>query len=192
LERRLVPVTRVDGVKLWVEVTLPSNWDGEPLPALFWFYPREFTDQESYDRSKRPLNVNRFPNLGPRTIDYMALHGYAVVEPDAPILGPTGRMNDNYVPDLRNNLGAVIDELDRQGIIDRQRLAAGGHSYGAFSTVNAMVHTPYFRAGIAGDGNYNRTLTPNGFQSERRDLWQARELYTEMSPFFYADRMQGA
>src|SRR5690606_21251433 len=65
LERRLVPVTRVDGVKFWVEVTLPSNWDGEPLPALFWFYPREFTDQESYDRSKRTLNVNRFPNLGP-------------------------------------------------------------------------------------------------------------------------------
>ena len=86
----------------------------------------------------------------------------------------------------------IADELDRQGIVDRQRLAAGGHSYGAFSTVNAMVHTPYFRAGIAGDGNYNRTLTPNGFQTERRDLWQARELYTEMSPFFYADRMQGA
>lgn len=192
LERRMVPVTRVDGVKFWVEVTLPPNWGGDRLPALFWFYPREFTDQEAYDRSKRTLNLNRFPNLGPRSMDYMALLGYAVVEPDAPILGPSGRMNDNYVPDLRNNLGAVIDELDKQGIIDRQRLAAGGHSYGAFSTVNAMVHTPYFRAGIAGDGNYNRTLTPNGFQSERRDLWQARELYTEMSPFFYADRMQGA
>ncbi len=192
LERRMVPVTRVDGVKFWVEVTLPPNWNGERLPALFWFYPREFTDQEAYDRSKRTLNLNRFPNLGPRTMDYMALLGYAVVEPDAPIVGPSGRMNDNYVPDLRNNLGAVIDELDRQGIVDRQRLAAGGHSYGAFSTVNAMVHTPYFRAGIAGDGNFNRTLTPNGFQTERRDLWQARELYTEMSPFFYADRMQGA
>ena len=66
-------------------------------------------------------------------------------------------------------------------MIDRQRLGLGGHSYGAFSTVNAMVNVPYFKAGIAGDGNYNRTLTPNGFQSERRDLWEARETYLAMS-----------
>jgi dipeptidyl aminopeptidase/acylaminoacyl peptidase len=101
-------------------------------------------------------------------------------------------MNDNYVNDLRNNLSAVIDELDRLGYIDRQRLGIGGHSYGAFSTVNAMVHTPFFKAGIAGDGAYNRTLTPNNFQSERRDLWEARETYLSMSPFLYADRLTGS
>jgi dipeptidyl aminopeptidase/acylaminoacyl peptidase len=58
--------------------------------------------------------------------------------------------------------------------------------------VNAMVHTPFFKAGIAGDGNYNRTLTPNTFQSERRDLWEARETYLSMSPILYADRLTGA
>ena len=46
-----------------------------------------------------------------------------------------------------------------------------------------MANTPFFKAGIAGDGNYNRTLTPIGFQSERRDLWDARETYLGMSPF---------
>jgi dipeptidyl aminopeptidase/acylaminoacyl peptidase len=117
--------------------------------------------------------------------------GYAVVQPDAPIVGPSGRMNDNYVNDLRNNLSAVIDELDRLGYIDRSRLGIGGHSYGAFSTVNAMVHTPFFKAGIAGDGAYNRTLTPNNFQSERRDLWEARDTYLSMSPFLYADHLTG-
>ena len=101
-------------------------------------------------------------------------------------------MNDNYVPDLRNNLAAIIDELDRRALVDRQKLGIGGHSYGAFSTVNALVHTPFFKAGIAGDGNYNRTLTPNQFQSERRDLWEARETYLSMSPLLYADRMTGA
>jgi dipeptidyl aminopeptidase/acylaminoacyl peptidase len=125
-------------------------------------------------------------------MEIMATQGYAIVQPDLPIFGSAGRMNDNYVPDLRNGLVAVIDELDRQGIIDRQRLGIGGHSYGAFSTVNAMVNVPYFRAGIAGDGNYNRTLTPNGFQSERRDLWEARDTYLQMSPFLNADRLQGA
>jgi dipeptidyl aminopeptidase/acylaminoacyl peptidase len=99
-----------------------------------------------------------------------------------PIVGPAGRMNDNYVPDLRNGLWAAIDECDKRGYIDRDRLACGGHSYGAFSTANALAHTPFFKAGIAGDGCYNRTLTSMSFQSERRQLWDARETYLEMSP----------
>ena len=107
-------------------------------------------------------------------------------------MGPTGKQNDNYVDDLRNDLSAVIDELDHRGIIDRQRLAIGGHSYGAFTTVNAMVHTPFFKAGIAGDGNYNRTLTPFGFQNERRTLWEAPNVYFDMSPLFYANHLTGA
>ena len=86
----------------------------------------------------------------------------------------------------------MIDALDKLGIIDRDRLGIGGHSYGAFSTANAMIHTPFFKAGIAGDGNYNRTLTPITFQSERRLLWEARETYLEMSPLLYANQMNGA
>jgi dipeptidyl aminopeptidase/acylaminoacyl peptidase len=192
-QRKHVQVTRADGYKFWVEVTLPADWrPGTKLPALFWFYPREYADQYEYDRSRRTRNVNDFPTTTPRTMDFLVTRGYAVVEPDAPIVGPAGRMNDNYVADLRNNLSATIDELERQGFIDRQRLAIGGHSYGAFSAVNAMVHTPFFKAGIAGDGNYNRTLTPNGFQSERRDLWESRETYMAMSPFYYANNLTGA
>ena len=192
-QRQMIPVTRADGYRLWVNVTLPANWQpGTRLPGFIWFYPYEYTDQAGYDRTKRTYNKNRFPNLGPRSMVYLITQGYAVIEPDAPIFGEAGRMNDNYVPDLRNNLAAVIDELDRRAIIDRQRLGLGGHSYGAFSTVNAMVHTPFFKAGIAGDGNYNRTLTPNTFQSERRDLWEARETYLSMSPLLYADRLTGA
>ncbi len=121
--------------------------------------------------------------------------GYAVVidTPGAlPIVGPDGQQNNNYVNDLRNSLAAVIDELDGEGIIDRTRLAIGGHSYGAFTTVNAMVHTPFFKAGIAGDGAYNRTLTPMAFQSERRDLWEAPNVYLGMSPFLYANNLTGA
>ncbi len=191
--RKMIQVTRADGYKFWITVTLPpGSRPGTRLPAMFWFYPYEYTDQPSYDRTRRAFNRNRFPPLGPRSMQYLVTQGYAVIEPDAPIVGAPNRMNDNYVSDLRNNLAAVIDELDRQGIIDRRRLGLGGHSYGAFGTVNAMVHTPFFKAGIAGDGNYNRTLTPNSFQSERRDLWEARETYLAMSPILYADRLTGA
>jgi dipeptidyl aminopeptidase/acylaminoacyl peptidase len=107
-------------------------------------------------------------------------------------VGEAGRMNDNYVHDLVMDLSTVIDALDKDGYIDRSRLGIGGHSYGAFSTMNALAHTPFFKAGIAGDGMYNRTLTPDGFQNERRTFWTGQKTYEEMSSFFYADKIQGA
>ena len=191
-------VTRVDGFKFWVKVTTSPKATGKQ-PAMFWIYPREYADQAAYDSgaAKGGLGggaggAGRFTTPGPRSMAILTLAGYAVVEPDVPIVGPAGRMNDNYVPDLRNSLWAAIDELDRRGIIDRDRLACGGHSYGAFSTANALAHTPFFKAGIAGDGCYNRTLTSMSFQTERRQLWDARETYLEMSPLLWANRVNGA
>jgi dipeptidyl aminopeptidase/acylaminoacyl peptidase len=191
--RQRFTVERPDGFRFLVNVTLPPGYkEGTRLPAMFWFYPREYEDQESYDETGRTYNQNAFPNFGTRSMQYLVQLGYAVVEPDAPIVGKAGQMNNNYEHDLRNNLAAVIDELDRRQLIDRQKLGIGGHSYGAFSTANAMVHTPFFKAGIAGDGNFNRTLTPLMFQSERRIFWDAKDVYTSMSPFFQANNLTGA
>ncbi len=192
-KRYRIQVTRADGFKFWVRVTAPKwSWPGSKLPAMFWFYPSEFTDQAAYDRGQRNYNKNLFPNIGQTNMALLTRLGYAFVEPDCPIVGPQGRINDFYVNDLRNNMAAIIDELDRQGLIDRTKLALGGHSYGGFSTANAMVHTPFFKAGIAGAGNYNRTLTPMSFQSETRLLFEARETYLNMSPLLYAEHMTGA
>jgi len=186
-------VTRADGYRFLVNLTLPGDYkDGTRMPAVFWFYPYEYTDQGGYLRTLRTENIEQFPRSQPRTIEYMVTQGYAVADFDPPIVGAQGRMNDNYVSDLEADLYAVIDQLDRDGYIDRTRLAIGGHSYGAFSTVNAMVHTPFFKAGIAGDGMYNRSLTPNGFQNERRDFWDGQKTYLDMSPFLYADKLSGA
>jgi dipeptidyl aminopeptidase/acylaminoacyl peptidase len=191
--RKRIQVERVDGIKFWAEITLPADYAaGTRLPALFWFYPREYADQKAYDESAARYNKNSFPRIGTRSMQIFILRGYAVVEPDCPIIGPQGQMNNNYVPDMRNSLWAVVDNLDKLGYIDRDRLAIGGHSYGAFSTANALAHTPFFKAGIAGDGNYNRTLTPFTFQSERRWLWDARDVYLNMSPLLYANQINGA
>jgi dipeptidyl aminopeptidase/acylaminoacyl peptidase len=117
-------------------------------------------------------NINRFPEVPTQrpasTMQLWVGHGYALIEPDLPIVGDSGKMNDNYTRDLRETLDAVVDAVVEAGYVDRNRLGIGGHSYGAFSTVNAMTLVPYFKAGIAGDGMYNRSLTPFGFQSERR------------------------
>jgi len=192
-QRRRFMIERVDGFELAVNVTLPQDWrPGVKLPGMIWFYPREYTDQDNYNETLERWNKNQFPNIGTRSMEILVRAGYSVIQPDAPIVGESGQMNDNYVHDLRNNLAAVIDFVDSEGLADRNRLAIGGHSYGAFSTFNAMVHTPFFKAGIAGDGNNNRTLTPFSFQNERRSLWEATEVYLEMSPFFNADHMNGA
>jgi dipeptidyl aminopeptidase/acylaminoacyl peptidase len=75
------------------------------------------------------------------------------------------------------------------GVTDRDRVGVGGHSYGAFMTANLLAHSDLFRAGIARSGAYNRTLTPFGFQSERRTFWEAPEMYMKVSPFMYADKI---
>ena len=186
-----------DGMKFWVDVTLPADWrPGTRLPGIIWFYPREYTTAADYERSKYSININRYPMLAPArpasSIKLWVTQGYALLEPDAPIMGDTGRMNDNYTQDLRENLDAVIDAAVEAGYVDRDRMGLGGHSYGAFSTVNAMTLVPYFKAGIAGDGMYNRTLTPFGFQSERRNFFDAMDTYLDMSPFFRADKLSGA
>ncbi|MCH7903113.1 MAG: prolyl oligopeptidase family serine peptidase [Armatimonadetes bacterium] len=185
-------VTRPDGFKFWVKATMPEWWSGNKLPAFFWFYPSEFTDQKSYDERGRTYNKNSYPRYSASSKQFFTQVGYAVIEPDCPIVGADGRWNDNFLHDLRTNLSTVIDECERRGMIDRDQLAIGGHSYGAFGTANAMVQTPFFKAGIAGDGNYNRTLTPMAFQRERRLLYEAREVYTTMSPLLYANQLTGA
>jgi dipeptidyl aminopeptidase/acylaminoacyl peptidase len=191
--RKRIEVTRADGFHFVVNLTLPADYKaGTRLPGMFWFYPYEYTSQSEYARTLRAENVNQFPAAAPRTIEYLVTQGYAVANFDPPIVGDSGRMNDNYVTDLVMDLSAVIDTLDHAGYVDRARLGIGGHSYGAFSTMNALAHTPFFKAGIAGDGMYNRSLTPDGFQNERRTFWTGQQVYEEMSPFFYADKIQGA
>ena len=186
-----------DGVKFWVDATMPRDWKpGSHAPGLIWFYPREYTSQAQYDRSRYNVNINEFPDLEPArpasSTKLWVTQGYVLLEPDSPIMGDSGKMNNNYSRDLKENLDAVIDAASDMGLIDREKMGLGGHSYGAFSTVNGLTLTPYFKAGIAGDGMYNRSLTPFGFQSERRNFFEAQDVYLDMSPFYRADKIHGA
>jgi dipeptidyl aminopeptidase/acylaminoacyl peptidase len=113
--------------------------------------------------------------------------GYALVIPDIPIIGDP--YNDKFVQHLTDSMYAAIRRIDKMGTIDIDKLGHGGHSYGAFTTGNILAHSAFFKAGIAGDGAYNRSLTPTGFQSERRDIWEAPHIYIEISPFFVADQI---
>ena len=122
---------------------------------------------------------------------FLLLSGYAVLDnPTMPIVGPGETANDQYVDQLVNSAEAAIDKVVDMGVGDRDRIGVGGHSYGAFMTANLLAHSRLFRAGFAESGAYNRSLTPFGFQSERRTFWEVPDLYAKMSPFWYANQIK--
>ena len=107
-----------------------------------------------------------------------------------PVIGSDPEtVNDTFIDQIVDAAQAAIDYAVERGIADRERVAVGGHSYGAFMTANLLAHSDLFAAGIARSGAYNRTLTPFGFQSERRTFWEASDVYFNLSPFMHADQI---
>jgi len=184
---------REDGVDLTATLYLPPGYDPKrdgPRPMIMWAYPREFKTAEAAGQvNGSPYKFNRISYNGPQV---MLARGYTVLDgPTMPIIGEGKKEpNDTYLEQLKMSAEAAIDEVVRLGVADRNRIAIGGHSYGAFMTANLLTHTRLFRAGIARSGAYNRTLTPFGFQSEERNFWQARKTYQEMSPFNFANQIK--
>lgn len=187
---------RADGLDLTATVYLPAGYnkdrDGR-LPVLMWAYPREFRSKA--DAGQVRGSQYTFTNIGNGSPVFWVLRGFCVMESvEMPIVGTseTAEPNDNFLEQLTMNAEAAINAIADMGIGDRNRVAIGGHSYGAFMTANLLTHTKLFKAGIARSGAYNRTLTPFGFQSETRTYWEAPDVYYKMSPFSYANQLSGA
>jgi dipeptidyl aminopeptidase/acylaminoacyl peptidase len=122
---------------------------------------------------------------------FFLLQGYAVLDDASmPVVGDVETMNNTYLEQIVSSAEAAIDKAVEMGVTDRNRVGVGGHSYGAFMTANLLAHGDLFKAGIARSGAYNRTLTPFGFQSERRTFWEAQEMYYRVSPFMYANKLK--
>lgn len=184
---------RKDGVSLSATLYLPKGFDllhEAPLPLLMWAYPQEFKGVDQAGQIKD--SPYRFSQMNYGSPIMWAQRGYAILDDaDFPIIGEgETEPNDTFIDQLVSNASAAIDYLSGKGIIDKKRVAIGGHSYGAFMVANLLAHSDLFAAGIARSGAYNRTLTPFGFQSEERTFWEAQQVYLEMSPFVYADKIK--
>jgi len=188
--RRVVTYKRPDGVDLSFTLYTPPGWkEGTRLPTLVWAYPMEYIDRGT--ASQNTNGTQGFVNVTGTSPLFLALAGYAVLyDASMPIVGDPATVNDTFVDQLVADAKAAVDEAVAIGVTDPARVAVGGHSYGAFMTANLLAHTRLFKAGIARSGAYNRTLTPFGFQNERRTYWEATSLYTAMSPFTYANAIK--
>jgi dipeptidyl aminopeptidase/acylaminoacyl peptidase len=193
VHKEVITYQREDGLELTGTLYLPVGYDTtekERMPLILWAYPREFKDKGSAAQNTSNPNEFTYPYYGSPV--YWVTRGYVVLDDAAfPIVGEgEDEPNDSFREQLVANAKAAIDAVDELGYVDRDRVAVGGHSYGAFMVANLLSHSDLFAAGIARSGAYNRTLTPFGFQSEQRNYWEAPEVYYTMSPFMHAEKMK--
>jgi dipeptidyl aminopeptidase/acylaminoacyl peptidase len=188
--RQYVTYKRKDGVTLSGTLYLPPGYrQGTKVPVVMWAYPREFGDADS--ASQVSGSPNSFTAIRGASHMFLLLSGYAIFDnPTMPIIGPGETANDTYVEQLVASAQAAIDKVVEMGVADRDRIGIGGHSYGGFMTANLLAHSRLFRAGFAESAAYNRTLTPFGFQAERRTFWEVPDLYAKMSPFWFAHQIK--
>ncbi len=193
MKKELVTYARKsDNVPLSGMLYLPPAYvegSSEKLPCIIWAYPNEYSDPATAGQVRG--TTNNFTQLAGDSPLWFVTQGYAVLNAATmPVVGDPETMNDTFVEQIVGAAQAAIDVLNERGLIDPNRVLVAGHSYGAFMTANLLAHSNLFAAGIARSGAYNRTLTPFGFQAERRSYWEARDVYTNLSPFTYANQIK--
>jgi len=189
IEKRLVRYEREDGVPLSFELLLPPGYqEGTPLPTVLYAYPLEYSGMATAGQVRG--STQRFMRLyGPSHLFFL-LRGYAVLDQTAmPMLGDPETAYDTFVPQLVADAEAAVAKAVEMGVADPERIGIIGHSHGGLMVANLLAHTDLFRAGIARSGSYNKTVQPFGFQSERRSLFEARDVYIQVSPTFFADQV---
>ncbi|OVA16766.1 Peptidase S9 [Macleaya cordata] len=194
LQKEMIRYQRKDGVQLTATLYLPPGYDPSkdgPLPCLVWSYPGEFKSKDAAGQVRG--SPNEFAGIGPTSALLWLARRFAILSgPTIPIIGEGDEeANDRYVEQLVASAEAAVEEVIRRGVAHPNKIAVGGHSYGAFMTANLLAHAPHlFCCGVARSGAYNRTLTPFGFQNEDRTLWEATSTYVEMSPFMSANKIK--
>ncbi|XP_021839183.2 probable glutamyl endopeptidase, chloroplastic [Spinacia oleracea] len=194
LQKEMIRYQRSDGVQLTATLYLPPGYDSVkdgPLPCLVWSYPGEFKTKEAAGQVRG--SPNEFASIGSTSPLLWLARRFAILSgPTIPIIGEGDKeANDRYVEQLVASAEAAVQEVIRRGVAHPNKIAVGGHSYGAFMTANLLAHASHlFCCGISRSGAYNRTLTPFGFQNEDRTLWEATNTYIEMSPFMSANKIK--
>jgi len=188
IKKRLVKYKRADGLDLSFTLYTPPNYvEGTRVPAILYAYPLDYADASKAGQVTG--SEATFTRL--RQYRLLLLAGYAIIDNASfPIVGDPKKAYDTYLDQLVADAKAAVDEAVRLGVVDPQRIGVTGHSHGALMTVNLVAHSDLFRAGVATSGSYNKTLTPFGFQNERRSVWEAPDVYLKVSPFFVADKLK--
>jgi dipeptidyl aminopeptidase/acylaminoacyl peptidase len=157
----------------------PGYTTGVKYPAILWLHGGPtLSHQAEFDFRAQILAAN----------------GYVVVQPNP--RGSSGYGEEfckaifadwghkDYEDDM-----AAVDYVVGQGISDPEKLAVGGHSYGAIATNFIITQTHRFKAAISNAGeflyivNYGTDLYSRHWEYELGLPWENRALWEKLSPF---------
>jgi dipeptidyl aminopeptidase/acylaminoacyl peptidase len=195
----------LDQSRQYAKLLLPHGYvAGTRYPTVVWVYGGS---TQSEDGSPESRNNGDFSNLL-----LLAGHGYAVLFPSMPLaeagsgIDPILHLNDGVDP--------AIEKAVALGIVDPNRLAVMGHSYGGYSVYGLLTQTHRYCAGIAmmgisdlvsgyaefdprfrySDPNYAAVAGPEDEESTQMrmgvPLWADPEKYVRNSPVFSANKIE--
>lgn len=132
-----------DGMEIPAYLTLPAGKEAKGLPLVAWIHGGPWA-RDSYGWDPE--------------VQFLASRGYAVLQPN--YRGSEGfgqkhlkagfkQLGQTMQDDITDGIKSLID----QGIVDKDRVCIGGHSYGGYATMMGLIREPQmFRCGINGMG----------------------------------------
>ncbi|MCT1459925.1 prolyl oligopeptidase family serine peptidase [Aestuariimicrobium sp. p3-SID1156] len=192
-------------------VSIPENlWvDGPHGRVQAFFYPPQHPEITGPEGERPPLVVlshggptsMALPGLNSK-VQYWTSRGFAVVDVN---YGGSSGFGRQYRERLRGNWGivdvddcrAVVEHLVREGRVDPRRVAITGGSAGGYTTLQSLVTTDTYTAGVSryGIGDL-ATLATDTHKFEARypdglvGPWpEAADLYAERSPIKHVDKL---
>jgi dipeptidyl aminopeptidase/acylaminoacyl peptidase len=202
-KERLIPYVDGAGRKVAALIILPAEYLPERrYPTVVVAYPGE-VHRESDSLSSRPTEGPVFFNL-----QLLAAKGYLVLRPSIP-LGP----GDEPYGQLLGGVLPAVDKAIIVGLVDPNRVAIMGHSFGGFATYALISQTTRFQAAIAISGVSDFVSMYGTFSADNRYTsmpetdfyaqwwseygqgqmqsppWEKPDRYIRNSPVFHADRI---
>jgi len=191
--KELYTWTSLDGKTLEGILIKPANFDpNKKYPMIVNFY----------EKSSQNLYNHQIPEAHRSTIDYhyYSSNGYLIFNPD--VYYKTGYPGE----DAFNCVMPGITQLINEGFVDKDHIAAQGHSWGGYQVAYLATRTNLFAAIESGAPVVNMFSAYGGirlwsgknrsFQYEHtqsrigKSIWESPLRYLENSPLFTADKIQ--
>ena len=189
-DARVIRWRSLEGQELGGTLLLPPGYrDGGRLPLVVWVY----------GGSMGSAAVRSFGIMGASlpafNMHVLATRGYVVLYPDSPLR--VGSPMSDLMTTVMPGVNAAIE----QGLVDPDRLAIMGQSYGSYSTLGIITQTTRFKAAVITAAVLHPDLFAHylagnvGYYEQGQgrmggSIWEQRDRYFENSPLFRFDRME--
>lgn len=189
---RQIEWTMPDGNTLHGSLLLPPHYrQGERVPLVVEGYAGGPLSQYLRGIGQSGLFINPY---------ILAAEGYAVLYPDLPL------DKKNIRRHIGEMINAAVDHVIALGVVDADRLAIVGQSYGGYTALCGLTCTTRFKAAVVSAAisdllrlyaqmdnqgcAFNVGYCETGQGGIRGTVWEKLDRYLEESPFYHLDQVQ--